>query len=46
VLAEDGQMEQYTSPVKVMTRKEIEVRLIGAVSTGDVIMEMCFRITV
>jgi hypothetical protein len=41
VLAKDRQMEQNTSPAKVMTRIEIEVSLGGAraISTSDVVVE-------
>jgi hypothetical protein len=41
VLVKDRQMEQNTSPVKVMTRTEIEVDLGGAIaiSTSDVVVE-------
>jgi hypothetical protein len=43
VLSEDGQMRQHTCPAKVMARIEVEVRLIGAISTGDVVMETLLK---
>lgn len=36
-------MKQHTSPAKVMARIEVEVRLIGAISTGDVVMETLLK---